>query len=74
MKSQQVSTQKVSKEASIQNLKQIISQFEQDLKDSIDDEKKRKEIARHLRNTRMILDLVTGRAAAKNHQYTPTNN
>lgn len=41
------------------NLLQHISQLEQDLKDC-DDEKERKDISRHIRNTKLIIQKIRG--------------
>lgn len=41
---------------SIDRLKQILSQLEQDLKDA--DPEDRKEISRHIRNTKMVMEAI----------------
>ena len=48
------------KAASIDRLRQILSQLEQQLKDA-DDDRARKEIARHIRNTKMVLVAIENR-------------
>lgn len=42
---------------SIENLVQILSQLEQNLRDA-DDDRARKEISRHIRNTKLVMDAI----------------
>lgn len=52
-------TTKVSKKESLEKLKQILFQLEQFLKDSDDD--KKKEISRHIRNTKAVIAAISVR-------------